>query len=75
MIDKKYIIINMPSLKGLLKKHNVPVKDFRKTLLIEELVNRENIKRLFDMGEVTKEDLKGCYTAKLTKTIQFRESE
>lgn len=75
ILDKRYIVTDMNKLKGLLKKFGVDPKDFRKTLTVEENVNKETIKKLFDVGDITKEDLKGCYTAKLSKTIQLKELE
>jgi hypothetical protein len=30
---------------------------------------------LYSVGDITKKDLKGCYDAKLTKSIQIREKK
>lgn len=72
IMDKQYIINDIDSLVKLLKNSGVDAKKFKKYLIINEQVNKEKIRKLFEVGDVTKEDLKGCYEAKLSVSVQLK---
>lgn len=72
VLDRQYIITDIDSLVKLLKNSGVEAKKFKKYLTIQEQVNKEKIRKLFEVGDITKEDLKGCYDAKLSVSVQLK---
>lgn len=71
IINKTYTVTDMPSMIKLLRVHSVDPKAFKKLINIEQSVNRSEIKRLYDEGEITKDDIKGCFAAKVSKSIKI----
>jgi hypothetical protein len=61
-IDKEYQINDMDGLVKLLKKSGVNPKDFKKFIDVNEVVNTKKLDKLKDIGDITLEELKGCYT-------------
>lgn len=73
VVFKKYEVTDMPGLIELLRTSGVNPKDFKKFLNIVITPNKESIKRLYSTGDITKSDLKGCYEAKIVKSIQIKQ--
>lgn len=71
IIDKQYVIKEISDAVALLKKAGVKPDQFKKILFVNEQVNKEKIRNLFEVGTITKDDLKGCYSATLSKSIQI----
>lgn len=63
-VEKKYIVNNMPGLVKLLKEAGVNPKQFKKFITVEEKVNQQKMNELSEIGEIDKEDIKGCYELK-----------
>lgn len=62
ILVKKYVIRDFDGLKKYLKSCGVDPKKFVKFLDVSEEVNQKMIDQLSEVGEITMEDLKGCYT-------------
>jgi len=73
VIKKDYNINNIEGLIKLLKKSGVSPKEFKQYLDITETPIKAMIKELYNVGDIKKDDLKGCYSAKLTKSIHIKE--
>lgn len=69
--NKSYAIIDMDGMKLLLKSHGVDPKAFRKLIRVDQSINREELKRLYSDQEITKSDIKGCFSAKVSKSIKI----
>lgn len=67
VISKKYKIADMNGLVAYLKECNVDPKIFKTFLVVEEVVNEDEIDRLFDIGKVKREQVAGCYHVKKNK--------
>ena len=63
-LDKKYVIINMQGLIKYLKSCGVNPKKFKKFIEVEKTVNKQKLDELSELGEITLDDLKGCYEIK-----------
>lgn len=75
VITKKYAITNFEGVVKLLKSYGVPASEFKELIEVIPSVNRDAVKLLYDAGELTLEQLRGCYTAKTTKTIDIKRLE
>lgn len=64
VIEKKYIVNNMPGLIKLLKKSGVSPKQFKEFITVEEKVNQQKMNELSEIGEIDREDIEGCYELK-----------
>lgn len=64
VIAKKYEIADMKGLVSYLKEHNVNPKIFKSFLTISKSVDKHKLERLEELGEITAEQIKGCYTVK-----------
>lgn len=73
IITKTYSINNIEGLIELMKDAGISPKEFKKYLVINEVVDKDRIKQLYEVGDITQEMLNGCYTAKLIKSITILE--
>lgn len=64
VLDKKYIINDYTKLVRYLKQCGVNPVVFKKYVSVEYTVNSDNIKNLYDMGDITLDDIEGCYEVK-----------
>lgn len=63
-LKKEYFIIEMDGLIKYLKSCGVNPKKFRKFIDVRKEVDKDKLEQLSQLGEITQEDLKGCYTIK-----------
>lgn len=71
---KTYTINDMQGLTALLKKAGVNPKEFKQFVDVSIEIDKQALKRLYEDGEITKADLKDCYTAKVVKSISISKS-
>lgn len=64
VFNKQVTITNYNAVVELLKKYGVPAKEFTQFLTVKKEVNQEAIDNLFQLGKISKKDIKGCYTVK-----------
>lgn len=65
IVNKTYTINDMEGLIAYLKTCGVDPKKFRKFVDVSAEVDETKVDNLSQLGEITKEDLKGCYTMNL----------
>lgn len=65
VVDKTYTINDMQGLIKYLKSCGVDPKKFKKFIDVEEQVNESRIDNMFNIGEIEKADVSGCYDIKL----------
>ena len=63
-IEKKYEINNIEGLVKYLKSCGVDPKEFKKYINVEKKVNNKKLDEISNLGDITEEDLKGCFTTK-----------
>ena len=70
---RSYVITDIDKMIELVKDAGVSAKEFK--ALIEAVVNVDSqaVKRLYEAGEITMKQLKGTYTAKISKSIKITE--
>ena len=61
-IEKKYEINNIEGLVKYLKSCGVDPKEFKKYINVEKKVNNKKLDEISNLGDITEEDLKGCFT-------------
>ena len=71
--NRSYMIKDINSMISLLKEAGVRAKDFKALIETKIVANGQAIKRLYDVGEITMKQLKGTYTATISKTIKITE--
>lgn len=69
--DRKYIITDIDGIVKLLKRAKIKPEEFKQLIDVETTVNREALKQLYSIGEITMDKLKGCYDAKINKSIKI----
>lgn len=67
VIIKKYEIVDIDALITYLKECNVNPKIFKSFLSVSKLVDTQELDRLEELGKITKEQVKGCYTVRCQK--------
>lgn len=70
---RSYIIKDINKMIEMVKDAGVKAKDFKALIEADVKVDSQAIKRLYDVGEITMAQLKGAYTAKITKSIKITE--
>lgn len=68
---KQYMITNFDEFVNVLKHAGVTALDVKKFINVVETVNKNKITELYSVGDITQNDLRGCYTAELVKHIRF----
>lgn len=66
-VSKKYSIIDYEGLVTYLKKCGVDPKVFKKFVAVQYVVDKDNIKQMYELGQLSLESLEGCYEVKLQK--------
>ena len=67
IITKKYTINDMNGLVEYLKECGVNPKKFKKFLTVDEELNEVELNRLYDLGEIDKEHVNGCYKMEMSE--------
>lgn len=67
VVDKTYTISNMPGLVKYLKRCGVDPVKFKSFIDVTELVNETKLNNLYELGEVSKADLEGCYDVNMSE--------
>src|SRR5690606_4966352 len=71
IVHKTYRISDMRGLIEMLKGYGVSAKEFKKFIQVDESVDKAAIRRLYDTGDIKRQDIKGCYSAKVVKSIKI----
>ena len=61
LVEKEYYISDMHGLVKYLKSCGVDPKKFKKYLIVTEKVNQKKMDELSEIGDITAEDIEGCY--------------
>lgn len=64
VIQKHYEIIDMNGLVTYLKECGIDSKVFKSFISVRKTVNTKELDRLEELGKITAEQIKGCYTVK-----------
>ena len=67
IIEKEYQVNDMPGLIKYLKSCGVNPRKFKKYLNVVEKVNQQKINELSEVGDITADDIDGCYEVKQTE--------
>lgn len=67
VIKKEYVITDMDGLITYLKSCGVDPKKFKAYLSISESVDEKELNNLFEVGVITKNDIKGCYDVEMSE--------
>lgn len=71
-IIKKSYSVDISKLKQLFKKYDVPLEKLKEVVSIERTVDEVKLNKLYDSGEISLEDLDGCFKTHETKSYGFR---
>ena len=71
-IDRTVEIKDMKGLGRVLKKAVLSFSDIRPFLFISKKVNESKLSKLYDKELISLEDLKGCYSSSVTKSVVLR---
>lgn len=77
IVDKKYVISDIEGLKKFINQPDTPFSfiDLKPFISVEKSVNKDQLSNLYEKGELSLDDLDGCYNAKVTKTVAQRIKE
>jgi len=71
--SRTYYIKDINSLVELLKEAGIKPLQFKKLIDVKIEVKGDAIKQMYEVGDITKEDLDGCYEVKVTNFIDMRQ--
>lgn len=71
-VEWSYSIPDFKRFALFLKSKGITAKDVRPFLSVKKEVNQDKLTKLYEKGEITLEDLDGCYTASVTKSVALR---
>ena len=64
-VQKSYSINNMEGLTKYLKSCGVNPKKFKTFIEVEETVDEKAVEQMYETGELSREDLDGCYRVEI----------
>ena len=64
VIQKHYEIVDMSGLVSYLKECGINSKVFKSFVSVKKTVNTKELDRLEELGKITADQIKGCYTVK-----------
>lgn len=65
VINKTYVIKDFNGLVKYLKTCGVDAKKFKKYIEVQENLNEEELNRLYEVGEISRKEVDGCYTIQM----------
>lgn len=71
IVVKQFVINDFTGLVNMLKAAGVSPAEFKKFVTVNQSIDKAEVKRLYGSGDITKADIKGCYTASVTKSISI----
>jgi hypothetical protein len=71
IVNTKYYIQDYNGLINLLKQYGIKPSQFKQFINPEYEVDKEAINQAYQIGEIKKDDLKGCYELKIVKSLKF----
>lgn len=71
VVKKEYRVSDMQGLIELLKRHKINPKEFKKFIDVSYSLDESKLEKLYELGYVKKEDLKGCYEVKKRKPYLY----
>lgn len=73
VIKKKYEVVDIKAFTDLIKLTAITPHELKKHLHIIRTVDGDAVKRLFEKGDITKEDLDGCFESNIVNSIRLTE--
>lgn len=70
---KLYTVQDPEFLKKIFKKAGATPQQFKQCINMITIVNKEKIKELFEVGEISLKSIEGCYNANIVKGITLKE--
>jgi len=71
ILTKNYSINDINKMVILLKKYKVPASEFKKLLNISEEINKQVLDNLYEIGDITDNELVGCYETSIAHSIKI----
>lgn len=71
--NRTYTITDINAMIKLVRDAGVSAKEFKALIESKITPNTQMLKHLYDAGEITMKDLKGAYTATISKSIKITE--
>lgn len=75
IVERKPQITDWDGLLKLFKEKGIPKEEIKKYISVETAVSEKVVNKLYEEGELKLEDIEGCYTAKVTKTVALKLKE
>lgn len=72
IVNKKVVVDDLEGLIQLLKENGVSPKQFKKYISTEHSVDVDKLDHLVEIGEISIEDIHGCYKADFNEEIKIR---
>ena len=72
IVSKAYQVENWDEFTKLLKEHGIKGSQIKPYIRIEKSVDKKALSELYEKGEITIQELEGCYNAKVVKSIAIR---
>lgn len=72
IVDNEYKIEDFDKFKKIIKEYKIPVSEVKSLISTKNTINDKAIKELYKSGDLNLQQIDGCYTAKVTKSIAVR---
>ena len=71
-VKKEREVVDWGGFVKFLKGQGINSKELRRFISVRKKVDEDKLKKLYDLGKLSIEDLSGCYEAKVTKSVTLK---
>ena len=71
-VEKRYEITDWEALTKVLKSAKIKPEQIKPYIHVEKTVNQQKLNSLYEKGEINIEELSGCYSCVVNKSVGFR---
>lgn len=72
IVKKEYFVVDWKTLVQFFKKLGIKGDTIRPFFHVHRELDKQVLSKLYEQGKITLQDLEGCYTAKVTKSVALR---
>lgn len=71
-VDRTYTILDWKAFTHLCTSHGISQEELKQVVFVEKVVNQDKLSKLYEKGQVSLDELSGCYDATVNKSVVLK---
>lgn len=71
-VDRTYTILDWDGFTRLCSAHGISPKELKQFVFVDKVVNQDKLSKLYEKGEVSLDELSGCYDATVNRSVVLK---